>query len=707
MAGDNSSAALRLAASLAGSERALLLVERFGTARIEAASCPAGDRLANLVGSLTAPTLETLAARIDHGGSIFAFTLNGGRGSILLPGIEIATLPERSREQLQLLAAAIAESLDERATFDYADYLSEGLTIYRFPAGEPEIEFINPSAARRIGSTPEQVLAEPRALFGDRENRKLAFELLAILREENRSAIQREVRALDGSTYWVQLQPLPLPDRDGAARLLLISSDITPVRAGEERESILTSCIDVAADAIAVYRLEREGAERPTLVYGNRAFHALVSSHAERDGTAIRTDDGKGLFDSYLPLASDHNPVQCETSILLEDGKTKLPVEIHARRLRSTIGDHDFIAFSLHDLSARIATERERRMLAHAVDESLDFFAIGDFIPPSRGGSHILYMNAAFAHLVGYATEELIGRSSGVLISPNNTPQILKTLTESIEHRKVVSLELMMRAKDGRDIWCEFVAQPIVDDSEEGGYWLTVGREITLRKQAMGQIALLTWVLDEIDSRVTIFEPAKGDRFAVSYENAASAERGRYHFLDLVRSGGIVGKLVEDRKFAESPLRTMVADTDGTRVTEIEIRALFDGAGRLTAVITMERDIAPAAAGPDGHPSAVRLALVTAGMQNMIHAPSPEARLRALSLTLREGFGASLAVERNPDGEASRLTFEPQHQRATLRYFSGEPKRALVTWSASLGESELTALRLALETFLGAVEIAR
>ena len=705
MAGDNSSAALRLAASLAGTERALLLVERFGTARIDAAICPAGDRLASLVGSLAAPTLEMLARRIDHECSSFAFPLRSGRGSILLPRIDAATLPERAREQLQLLAAAIAESLDERATFDYAEYLSEGLTVYRFPAGEPEIEFINPSAARRIGSTPERVMDEPRALFCNAENRKLAFELLAMLREENCGAIQREVRSLDGSTYWVQLQPLPLPDRDGAARLLLISSDITTVRAGEERESILTSCIDVAADAIAVYRLEREGAKRPTLVYGNRAFHSLVSSHAGRDGTAIRTEDGKGLFDSYVAVASDHSPIQCETSILLEDGKTKLPVEIHARRLRSRIDDHDFIAFSLHDLSARLAAERERRMLAHAVDESLDFFAIGDFVPPSRGGSHILYMNAAFAHLVGYAAEELIGRSSGILISPNNTPQILNTLTESIERRKVVSLELMMRAKDGRDIWCEFVAQPIFDDSEEGGYWLTVGREITLRKQAMGQIALLTWVLDEIDARVTIFEPAKGDRFAVAYENAASAALGRYHFLDLVRAGGIVAKLVEDRKFAESPLRTMVANADGTRVTEIEIRALFDGAGRLTAVITMERDIAQATTGSDGYPSAVRLALVTAGMQNMIHAPSPEARLRALSLTLREGFGASVSVEHDPKGGASGLTFEPQHQRATLHYFSGEPKRARVSWQSLLGDSELTALRLALETYLGAVEV--
>ncbi|MGC8486289.1 MAG: PAS domain-containing protein [Candidatus Baltobacteraceae bacterium] len=690
MAGDNSSAALRLAVSLAGSERALLLVERFGTARIEAATCPEGDRLAELVGCFTAPTLETLASRIQQVGSSFAFTLNGGRGSLLLPGIEAATIPERSREQLQLLAAAIAESLDERATFDYADELSEGLTIYRFPAGEPEIESINRSAAERLRATPQEVLSAPRRIFQSSENRRLALSALERARSGDDSPHEVRVRALNGAYYWVQIRALPLAEIDGVKRILLITSDITFTRATAERERTLAACIDAAADAIAIYRMDRRTRQPESRVYANEAFCAITNVDEILD-LAIASLDEATVF-------------QAELNVGMGNERNAIPMDIRARYLRGETGDVDFVTLSLRDLSERLAGERQRNMLSRAVDESLDFFAIGDFVPPSRGGSHILYMNTAFAHLVGYSTEELIGRSSGVLISPNNTPQALKTLAESIEHRKVVNLELMMRAKDGRDIWCEFVAQPIVDDSAEGGYWLTVGREITLRKQAMGQIALLTWVLDEIDARVTIFEPAKGEKFVVSYENAASAELGRYHFLDLVRGGGIVGKLIKDRKFAESPLRTMAADADGKRVTEIEIRALFDGAGRLAAVITMERDIAPTG-GTDGYPSAVRLALVTAGMQNMIHAPSPKARLRALSLTLSEGFGASISVERDPEGGAFGLTFEPQHRRATLRYFSGEPKRAHVTWNSPLGDSELTTLRLALETFLGAVQV--
>lgn len=706
MGDDTSNAALRLAASLADTERALLLVERFGAARIAAAIYPEGDRLASHVGLTTAATVESLAQSIDHDCPCITFTIEGGRGCILLPGIDNAALPERAREQLHLLAAAIAESIDERAAFAYADHLSEGVTIYRFPGNEPEIEFINHSAAHRIDSTPERVMLQPRALFRDEHNRKLAFDLLAMLRDDDHSVIRREVRSLTGAAYWVQLQPFPLPARDGVPRLLLISLDITVARAGEERESVLTSCIDVAADAIAVYRIDRANAQRPALIYGNGAFRSLATSNAGGGDPSIRTERGEELVDSYLALLSEPGSVQCETSVFVDDGSRKLPVEIHVRRLQSTIGEHDFIAFSLHDLSTRLAGERERRMLSNAIDESLDFFAIGDFVPPSRGGSHVLYMNPAFAHLVGYAAEELIGRSSGVLISPNNTQQVLNTLTESIERRNIVSLELMMRAKDGRDIWCEFVAQPIFDDSEEGGYWLTVGREITLRKQAMGQIALLTWVLDEIDARVTIYEPAQEHHFIVSYENAASAELGRYHFFDLVQGDGIVGRLVKERKFAELPFRTMVADADGKRVTEIEIRALFDGAGRLAAVITMERDIA-SASHLDGYPSSVRLALVTAGIQNIIHAPTPEARLRALSITLREGFGASFSIESAMDHGATGLNFEPQHRRATLQYYTDKPNRARVTWKSRLGELELTTLRLVLETFFGTIQVSQ
>ena len=211
MGDNNSIAALRLAASLAGAERALLLVERVGAARIAAAIDAAGDRLARDPGLATAATLEALARSIDRDAPFVTFTIEGGRGGILLPGVDDTALPERARAQLHLLAAAIADSIDERARFAYADHLSEGVTIYRFPDNEPEIEFINRSAAQRIDSTPEQVLLHPRALFGNEGNRALAFDLLALADKGTHAPIQREVRSLAGASYWVQLQSLQIP----------------------------------------------------------------------------------------------------------------------------------------------------------------------------------------------------------------------------------------------------------------------------------------------------------------------------------------------------------------------------------------------------------------------------------------------------------------------------------------------------------------
>ena len=704
MFGDNPQAALRLAASLASGERAALLLERFGTAHLTAAIAPEGDPLRDLVGTLTAPSLEELIRRIDTDAAAFPFEMTNGRGLLLLPGIARSAIGDRARKQLELLALSLAESLEGLSIFDYADELSEGITIYRYPDGEPEIEYINRSAARRIRATPADVMLDPKGLFRDENNRLVALDLLAAIRRGGVPTIEQLVRALDGSAYWVHLRALPLADDGNTQRILVITSDITGLRASAERESILASCIDAATDAIAVYHIDKRTMKASSLAYCNQAFCALAAAAEFQGLPSVKISTGDDLLTQYLADVIAEKSIQREISLLSSDGSHTLTIECNARYLPNDIGETDFVTLSLRDVSERLAAERERRMLAHAIDESLDFFAIGDFVPPSEGGSHIRYINPAFSHLIGYDAEELIGKSSGILISPNNTRQVLKTLTESIEHRRVVNLELMMRTKDGRDIWCEFVAQPIFDDSDEGGYWLTVGRDITLRKQSMGQLALLTWVLDEINARVTIYEPAGGDDFHIAYENAAAAERNRYLFLELIREGGIVGKLVNDRKFAASPLRTMVANDGGNGVIDIEIRALFDGAGRLTAVITIERDLT-SSNGPEGYPSAARLALVTAGTQNILHAPSPEARLRALSATLREGFDASLSVEPSEANQLNGLRFEPQHHRATMSYFSEAPKRALVTWKAPLGELELTTLRLALETFLGSVQV--
>jgi len=697
---------LEIAASLAGGGRAVLLIEQLGRAHIEAAIYPEGDGLGHSLGARTAPSLEALANAIDGECASFSFSARTLRGSMLLPGIPAAHLPERTRTQLQLLAETIAESLDDTPVFAFADHLAEGIAVYRYPGGEPEIEYINPSASRRIGISPERVAQDPGTLFRDAGNRRVAFDVLARARLAPGSGAEHQVRALDGSLYWVHLRVFPLPELNDAPRALVISSDTSGARASAERESILTSCIDVAADAIAVYRIDRERSEKASLLYSNQAFSDLAAPRESRRPPSPLTLEGENLVDFCISRLDLGGTLQCEMLVRTGDGKKPRPMELHARHLKPEGSTAEFVSFSLHDVGARVEGERERRMLAHAIEESLDFFAIGDFVPPSQGGSHIRYINPAFTHRLGYTAEELLGRSSGILISPNNTRQTLTTLTESIEHRTVVNLELMMRTKDGRDIWCEFVAQPIFDESAEGGYWLTVGRDITLRKQSTAQLALLTWVLDEIDARVTIYEPAGERAYEVSYENAASAERGRYLFLDLVREGGIVGRLVNDRQFAERPLRTMVADSNGKQVTEIEIRALFDGASRLAAVITMERDISTSDR-TEGFPSAARLALVTAGMQNIIHAPTFEGRLRALSITLNEGFDASLSLEPASDLRGEGLTFEPQHRRATISFYTDEPKRAAITWTSHLGELELTTLRLALETFLGAVQPSR
>ncbi len=703
MLGDNPQAALRLAASLAGGERAALLLERFGTAHLQAAIAPEGDPIDDLVGTLNAPSLEGLVRLIAPDAASFPFAMTNARGMLLLPGIADSDISERVRRQLELLAISIAESIESLSVFDYSDELSEGITIFRYPDDEPEIEYINRSAAERLRSTPAELLANPRRLFQGAENRRSALGWLARARAGDDSPIEQRFQATNGSYYWIRVHARPLPERGGVPRVLAVTTDITFSRASAERERTLAACIDASDDAIAIYRIGRSARKLESFVYGNNAFHALAASERPRGSVSLRSAKGDDLIQGTFASLRADGTLRSEVQVRDRDGRT-LPMEVHARYLHSEAGNVDFFTLSLRNIGERIAAERDRRMLAHAIDESLDFFAIGDFVAPSEGGSHIRYINPAFSHLVGYEADELIGKSSGILISPNNTEQTLTTLTESIERRKTVNLELMMRTKDGRDIWCEFVAQPIFDDSDEGGYWLTVGRDITLRKQSMSQLALLTWVLDEINARVTIYEPAGGDDFHIAYENAASAEHNRYLFIELIREGGIVGKLVNDRKFAASPLRTMVANDGGNGVIDIEIRALFDGAGRLTAVITIERDLT-SSNGPEGYPSAARLALVTAGTQNILHAPSPEARLRALSATLREGFDASLSVEPSEANQLDGLRFEPQNHRATMSYFSDAPKRALVTWKAPLGELELTTLRLALETFLGSVQV--
>ncbi|HEY9179077.1 MAG TPA: PAS domain-containing protein [Candidatus Baltobacteraceae bacterium] len=164
------------------------------------------------------------------------------------------------------------------------------------------------------------------------------------------------------------------------------------------------------------------------------------------------------------------------------------------------------------------------QLLARVVDEASDLVLITDFTPPSQGGPFIEYANGALLAATGYAMEELAGRPYGVIVARENDPLVLDTIVSNLESSKVNEKEILLRRKDGSLFWVEFAGKPLMDDGGDTRHWVCIGRDITLRRQAVQQMASLMTALDAVSGHVEIYALDGGEYTAVFRNHDADSD---------------------------------------------------------------------------------------------------------------------------------------------------------------------------------------
>lgn len=169
-------------------------------------------------------------------------------------------------------------------------------------------------------------------------------------------------------------------------------------------------------------------------------------------------------------------------------------------------------------VASEFVATQNLRLLGRAIDEALDFVVITDFTPPSRGGPFIEYVNLAFLLATGYGRDDIIGKPYAAILSDRNDPLTLESVARNLETAAVNEKEIMLRRKDGSAFWVEFTGKPL-PDGEGGGYWIAVGRDITIRRRTHEQLAALTSAIDSVKGHLEIYTLENGD-YSVAFQNA-------------------------------------------------------------------------------------------------------------------------------------------------------------------------------------------
>ena len=169
-------------------------------------------------------------------------------------------------------------------------------------------------------------------------------------------------------------------------------------------------------------------------------------------------------------------------------------------------------------------SDAHARLLARVVDEASDLVLITDFTPPSQGGPFIQYANEALLRATGYTMDELHGRPYGSIMAELNDPLLVETFLHNLEAAQVNEKEIMLRRKDGSSFWVEFIGKPLDNGGTGMQHWVSIGRDITLRRQTVEQMATLMTALDAVSGHLEIYALDGGDYTAVFRNHDADSD---------------------------------------------------------------------------------------------------------------------------------------------------------------------------------------
>jgi PAS domain S-box-containing protein len=133
-------------------------------------------------------------------------------------------------------------------------------------------------------------------------------------------------------------------------------------------------------------------------------------------------------------------------------------------------------------LAERMTVDLDR--LARVVQHTNNAVTIAD------AHMRITWVNAGFTRLTGYTPEEAIGKSPGALLGSGKAdPAVIEKLATAVQFGEACRVEVVNRAKDGREYWVDTEVQPTRDADGQLLGFMEIGTDITLQKTAQKALA--------------------------------------------------------------------------------------------------------------------------------------------------------------------------------------------------------------------------
>jgi PAS domain S-box-containing protein len=164
---------------------------------------------------------------------------------------------------------------------------------------------------------------------------------------------------------------------------------------------------------------------------------------------------------------------------------------------------------AMRDVTQAKLEEARLKLLESVITNINDAVVITDPLPLSRPGPPIIYVNQAFTKMMGYAPEEVIGKSPKILQGPLSDQEELKRLSIAMHRQESCSFSTINYKKNGDIIWVQVTVSPIFSKDGAVQHWIAITRDISESKLAAEAIAnqkkFHEDILNHIPSDIAVF----------------------------------------------------------------------------------------------------------------------------------------------------------------------------------------------------------
>lgn len=268
------------------------------------------------------------------------------------------------------------------------------------------------------------------------------------------------------------------------------NQDVDLTSSGRSQSSLADLQVAAAeATANAMVITDRSG----IIVWSNRAFEQLtgysVSEMVGQNPRILRSGQmPQQLYAEMWATILEGRVWQGELINRRKDGSL-YHEEMTITPVVNASGEIGHFVAVKKDITKRKRAEEWNTLVSQVLHSTGDFIALGDTT------AHIIFANRAWLAALGYTEQELIGQSFNVILSPNNSAELIRTIHEKSAAGGWTG-ECLQRTKDGRDMSVLLSTGTLQDSAGQFAGTFGIARDITERKKAEQEILLKNTLLE-------------------------------------------------------------------------------------------------------------------------------------------------------------------------------------------------------------------